>query len=64
VKSTLNHLIYAIYMRVLDNFDNFGANLEQCMQQCMDARSFRDPNAPPSDFGSQVISSLVVVFFE
>ncbi|KAJ6587167.1 hypothetical protein DFH09DRAFT_248112 [Mycena vulgaris] len=65
VKSTLNHLINALYMRVLDHFDNFVENLEKCMQECMDARSFKDPNGPLDEaVGSQLISSLAVVFFE
>ncbi|KAJ7163577.1 hypothetical protein C8R43DRAFT_1171786, partial [Mycena crocata] len=65
VRSTLNHLINGLYMRILDHFDNFSANLDKCMQECMDARSFKDPNAPPNEaLGSQMISSLAVVFFE
>ncbi|KAJ7497553.1 hypothetical protein FB451DRAFT_1211927 [Mycena latifolia] len=65
VKSTLSHLINALYMRVLDHFDNFGANLNKCMEECMDARSFKDPKGLPDEaVGSQLISSLAVVFFE
>ncbi|KAJ6594163.1 hypothetical protein B0H19DRAFT_1094164 [Mycena capillaripes] len=65
VKSTLASLVNGLYMRVLDHFDNWCANLDQCMQDIMAARSFRDPNGPPNEtMGSQVISSLAVVFFE
>ncbi|KAF8210466.1 P-loop containing nucleoside triphosphate hydrolase protein [Mycena galopus ATCC 62051] len=67
IKSTLDHLVNGLYMRIMDNFDNWSSNLDTCMQEIMAAQSFRDPNrvdAPEKAMGSQVISSLAVVFFE
>ncbi|KAJ7045696.1 hypothetical protein C8F04DRAFT_1065834 [Mycena alexandri] len=69
VKSTLNHLVNGLYMRILDgSFNNWCTNLDKCMQEIMAARSFRDVNQPASStntaLGGQVISSLTVVFFE
>ncbi|KAJ6625897.1 P-loop containing nucleoside triphosphate hydrolase protein [Mycena sp. CBHHK59/15] len=67
VKSALNHLINGLYMRILDYFPNFCTNLNKCMQECMDASSFEDSNAHRAvnkALGSQIISSLTVVFFE
>ncbi|KAJ7647110.1 hypothetical protein FB45DRAFT_821739 [Roridomyces roridus] len=67
LKSTLNHLVNGLYMRILDNFDVFSTNLSKCMEDCLEARSFIDRMAALSEsqnIGSQVISSLAVVFFE
>ncbi|KAJ7091139.1 hypothetical protein C8R44DRAFT_817142 [Mycena epipterygia] len=65
VKSTLHHLVNGLYNCILDSFDNFSANLDKCMQECMDARSFKDSNRLHDEaVGTQVISSLAVVFFE
>ncbi|KAJ7188061.1 hypothetical protein C8R46DRAFT_1053533 [Mycena filopes] len=68
VKSTLNHLVNGLYMRILDgHFDNWCQNLDACMQDIMEARSFIDPSYPASSsaaLGGQVISSLAVVFYE
>ncbi|KAJ7217780.1 hypothetical protein GGX14DRAFT_438313 [Mycena pura] len=65
VKSTLNHLVNGLYMRILDNFENWSKNLDQCMQDIMIARSFKDVHGVfDASLGSQVLSSLEVVFFE
>ncbi|KAJ7202968.1 AAA domain-containing protein [Mycena haematopus] len=65
IKSTLNHLVNGLYMRILENFDNWSSNIDKCMQQIMTAHSFRDPGGvSETTMGSQVISSLAVVFFE
>ncbi|KAF7376292.1 hypothetical protein MSAN_00044600 [Mycena sanguinolenta] len=67
IKSTLNHLVNGLYMQILENFDSWSSNIDKCMQQIMAARSFGDPTAsgaPEAAMGSQVISSLAVVFFE
>lgn len=65
VKSTLNHLVNGLYMRILDNFDNWCSNLDKCMQEIMAAHSFGDPNGASEKWmGVQVISSLAVVLFE
>ncbi|KAJ7496030.1 hypothetical protein B0H11DRAFT_2171669 [Mycena galericulata] len=65
VKSTLSHLVNGLYMRILDHFDNFCSHLDRCMEDCMEARSFKESTSNGSEvLGSQVISSLAVVFFE
>ncbi|KAJ7200706.1 hypothetical protein C8J57DRAFT_1413236 [Mycena rebaudengoi] len=67
VKSTLNHLINGLYMCILDNIENFIDNLEKCMQECMDARSFNSAFSHSHGVGNvgiQVISSLAVILFE
>ncbi|KAJ7651473.1 hypothetical protein DFH06DRAFT_1207067 [Mycena polygramma] len=65
VKSTLSHLVNGLYMCILHNFENWCSNLDNCMQEIMAARSFKDPNgAPDKAMGVQVLSSLAVIFFE
>ncbi|KAK7005664.1 hypothetical protein R3P38DRAFT_3038842 [Favolaschia claudopus] len=64
-KSTLNHLVNGLYTRILDNYDRWCSNLDKCMQEVMDARSFNDSNGVvDKGIGIQVISSLTVIFFE
>jgi hypothetical protein len=65
------HLAYqnypsALYMRIMDNFEHFAGNVEECMQQVIDLRSFKDPAIPAhkDPLGNQVIASLAGVFFE
>ncbi|KAJ7072084.1 hypothetical protein C8F01DRAFT_1044463 [Mycena amicta] len=64
-KSTLEHLVNALYMRILENFDQWSTNLRESMRDVIEAQSFRDTsttNGAPT--GIQVLTSLRTIFYE
>ncbi|RXW21902.1 hypothetical protein EST38_g3950 [Candolleomyces aberdarensis] len=66
VKSTLNHLVNALYMRILENIDIFSNHLKAFMNAAIAARSFKDPRSAQSDTlsGSHIFTALSTIFFE
>ncbi|KAL0951932.1 hypothetical protein HGRIS_008585 [Hohenbuehelia grisea] len=69
VKSTLSHMVNALYMCIMDNFPRFAQTLRTCMNASIAARSFRDPNSAPikhvnPPLGSEVIASIAGILFE
>ena len=53
-------------MQIIDNFEPFAVVLEECMNQAIAARSFKDHlyTALKEVLGSQVIASIADVLFE
>nr|GAT43007.1 predicted protein [Mycena chlorophos] len=65
LKSTLEHLVNALYMRILENFETWSSNLTSCMRDILVLQSFRDPAATEDkSIGMSVFSSLGAIFFE
>ncbi|EIN11698.1 P-loop containing nucleoside triphosphate hydrolase protein [Punctularia strigosozonata HHB-11173 SS5] len=66
VKSTLSHLVNALYALVMSNFEHFADVVEGSMTHAMTRRSFRDLNVASSKelVGSMVLGALSEVLFE
>ena len=58
----------ALYVLLMENFETFANHVQKCMEDCMNARSFKDPYAPSAggkEFGGvQVFSSMAAVILQ
>ncbi|EPQ57199.1 P-loop containing nucleoside triphosphate hydrolase protein [Gloeophyllum trabeum ATCC 11539] len=67
VRSTLSHLVNALYSGLIgENFDHFSNVVQQCMDDAMSRKSFKDITQPTSSqlSGNQIIACLCGVLFE
>ncbi|KAG6830463.1 hypothetical protein H0H92_000616 [Tricholoma furcatifolium] len=68
IKSTLSHVVNALYTCIMNNCDIFFEKVEACVDNFMEARSFKDPKIPSSSLdcsiGHQVMASLSSILFE
>ncbi|KAG6850946.1 hypothetical protein H0H93_005815 [Arthromyces matolae] len=65
-KQPLKSFSSGLYMCILNNSDVFFKQIQDCMEEFMLARSFKDPKVSSTDtiIGSQVLGSLAGVLFE
>ncbi|KAJ8523127.1 hypothetical protein ONZ45_g408 [Pleurotus djamor] len=65
-KSTLNHLINALYSGVLANIGKIHETIVKCFTEALEAGSFNDPGhrTAPVPVGHQVIATLTAILFE
>ncbi|KAI5827612.1 P-loop containing nucleoside triphosphate hydrolase protein [Schizophyllum commune Tattone D] len=67
LKSTVHTSVNALYGVLLDNFDAFANTVENCMDQMISARSFKDrfgSNQAKPPQGHQIFATLTTVLFE
>ncbi|KAH6914275.1 hypothetical protein BKA70DRAFT_1558250 [Coprinopsis sp. MPI-PUGE-AT-0042] len=66
VKSTLSHLVNALYLRILENFECFSAHLENCLDAILASGTFKEARTGQSAelSGGEVFHALSVTLFE